>query len=314
MTLGGLIDLWMKEKYRYAPERTKQRLMELTDKYIPEEYRLIHVKRIDDDFAGLFMSRLIDTPMRSADRYAVMDVMRDPCGFAVRKKYILYDPFLELRLPARKKVRHHALGEDDIRNIMSLDTHVTENAFFQIKLLTGTRTAECLGLCWSHVDFAAGTIRICDQLQYIAGNGKRKLGLSGHLKNFRPRVIHPPDLTFELLQIRKSEQEQEKQKWIDDPDHDYIFTNEKGGPISPSTISAAFREIVPHVHEKGMRLHDLRITNATITYRLTKDLKRAQKDLGHASPDVTMKYYIEPDPSKDKDVAEAIDRYYDFLS
>ena len=310
MRLEQLYDKWYAAKYRDVPISMQERIRNLSETFFLNEYRDMPVRLIGDEFALWYLQKLMERSARQNDRRDAVGILRDICGYAVRSKIIPYNPFLELRVPALETTRHHALSKEDIQLIMGLDPHVTEHNFFQVKLLTGTRTSECLGMCWEHVDFATGTIRICDQLQYFhTEDGKRELRLSGHLKNYKPRVIKPPAITFDRLRIRQEQQKCMKAN-CEDGSPSFIYTDDYNNPISPFRISEAFRNCIPMAKERGLRLHDLRITNATIEYRLTGDLEKVRKNLGHASSDVTMRYYIDIDYGWDKALADAIDAYY----
>ena len=71
-------------------------------------------------------------------------------------------------------------------------------------LFTGIRESEAIGLTWDCVDFKAGTVKVCKQLQ------KRPLADGGFtfapLKNDKVRTLKLAPFVMDLLKGRKKEQ------------------------------------------------------------------------------------------------------------
>jgi len=48
------------------------------------------------------------------------------------------------------------------------------------------------------------------------------------------------------------------------PDSDYVFAHADGMPLDPSTVTHAFDKVIREAGLRGIRLHDLRHTHASL--------------------------------------------------
>jgi integrase len=74
-------------------------------------------------------------------------------------------------------------------------------------------------------------------------------------------------------------------------DDDLVFGDMDGNPISPSTVSHAFRDICKKAEIDRIRFHDLRHTHATLMMKQGTSPKVVQERLGHSSISVTLDVY-----------------------
>ena len=72
---------------------------------------------------------------------------------------------------------------------------------------------------------------------------------------------------------------------------DLVFGDVYGGPLSPSTVSHAFRDICKKTAIRGIRFHDLRHTHATMLMKQGINPKVVQERLGHSSISITLDVY-----------------------
>ena len=143
-------------------------------------------------------------------------------------------------------------------------TGLRDRCIIRLMLNTGLRSAECLDLKLTDIDWNSG------QMMVREGKGQKDRAL----------WINPDVL--ELLQKWRARR----------PDgSDYLFITGKGGPVSGRALKAMVERrgkkagLTKHVHP-----HTLRHSFATEMYRQTKDIRRVQKMLGHADLSTTMIY------------------------
>jgi hypothetical protein len=70
-----------------------------------------------------------------------------------------------------------------------------------------------------------------------------------------------------------------------------VFTKADGSTLVPDSVSQRFDRLVIRTGLPQVRLHDLRHLAASLTYRVTRDLKLTSQMLGHSSTAITEAVY-----------------------
>jgi integrase len=86
----------------------------------------------------------------------------------------------------------------------------------------------------------------------------------------------------------------------------YVFTNQRGRPISPDTLTRTFNALVASSGLPPIRLHDLRHGAGCLALQAGADLKVNQDQLGHSSIVFTADTYVTVVPQVTHDTAEAV--------
>ncbi len=287
------------ESSKHFTDLEKENFRELLNKYIKSFSSDFTINQIDDDFRLALVNYLNARKCPFNIREKIVGFLRDVCYSAMEKNFIRYNPFINVQLQADKPIKYHSLNEDEIQKILKLDSNDINNAFLQIKLLTGMRTSETLGLCWSDVFSDEGRIFVRNQIR-----GDNETVLIHTTKNYKPRKILPPSLTFEILEKVRAITADNKENKLN-----LVFCNPDGSPLKPAPIRELLREVIGR--EKA-RLHDLRVTNLTVIYKQTKNLALASKEAGHQDTDVTSKHYVDVKPDLNA-AKNAFDRYYSMM-
>lgn len=87
---------------------------------------------------------------------------------------------------------------------------------------------------------------------------------------------------------------------------EFVFTNSDGNMINYSSILKSYQRILKRCGIPQSGLHKLRHTFATRLLSAGADIKSIQDLLGHASPDITMKYYLHPDQEQLRNVVNLL--------
>lgn len=74
-------------------------------------------------------------------------------------------------------------------------------------------------------------------------------------------------------------------------DDDLLFSDRKGRPIRPNTVTRAWAMLASHAGVKVIRLHDARHTHASLMLKQGIHPKIVQERLGHASITMTLDTY-----------------------
>jgi len=201
-------------------------------------------------------------------------------GYAVRHKYIDYNPVREAERPRdqgnEKEQKIGILKPKEIKSFIDSLESQKYKTLFKLAIMSGARQGELLGLKWSDVDWKNSQIHIQRtynngtwyDVKTKASNRKIDLGPSmmGDLKKWK-LACKPNDMNL-------------------------IFPNKVGKPINHSNMR--FRYFYPALEDSGIekiRFHDLRHTYASLLIEQGENIKYIQSQLGHSSPTVTLNVY-----------------------
>jgi integrase len=207
-------------------------------------------------------------------------------SYAVRHKYLDYNPFKEVERPRGQSQEQEgsAHGNDNIRvlthcRITDLLAQVTDSKYrtlFMLAIFSGARQGELLGLKWSDIDWQNNQIHI----QRTFNKGRF---FTPKTKTSKRKIDIGPTVITEL------------KKWklaCLRNDLDLVFPNKAGEPINYSNMVQ--RQFLPALKAADLpriRFHDLRHTYASLMINQGENIKYIQAQLGHSSPTVTLNVY-----------------------
>lgn len=151
---------------------------------------------------------------------------------------------------------------------------------FELLAYTGLRIGECLGLTWSDIDHDGGVLRVHRQLTRYREHGPLKTEAGRREVELAPAIAR-------LL----------RDHWLASPwkgPDDPLFTNSVGRPVDYRKVGEAFRVAVRRsgVRRDGrLSLHSLRHGYASLLIAEGLDVVFVSRQLGHASPNVTLSVY-----------------------
>ncbi|MCU1592174.1 MAG: phage integrase [Frankiales bacterium] len=162
-------------------------------------------------------------------------------------------------------------------------------ALWHLIAFRGLRRGEAATLAWADVDLDGGTARI-----------------AGTKSDTSRRTITLDSGTVLELRAHRARQLQERLEWGTAwTDSGRVFTREDGTPVDRNAVSDRFDRLVGQADMPPIRLHDLRHTAASLTYRATRDLKLVSELLGHSGIQITSDIYTSVFEDVDRDAAEA---------
>ena len=159
----------------------------------------------------------------------------------------------------------------------------THRPLLATAIFTGLRLGELLGLTWADIDFSAGLISVRRQLDR---DGER-------VKPKTPQAIREVVLMPALARIVREHQLQSQFEDDDDP----VFASAVGTPMHYRNVSrrgldgAVKRAGLNGGSRPSLRFHDLRHTFASLLIAEGTNVVFVSGQLGHASPDITLKVY-----------------------
>lgn len=165
--------------------------------------------------------------------------------------------------------------------------------FVDVLAGTGMRPGEVLALSWRDISFATGVIFVHSTLTQVKGQGLVVQPTPKSL--YSERGLRMPELVERVLWARRSRAGHP----VDGP----VFATRNGTYISDSNMRRMWRAAVSEKYSH-VSFADYRKAVATLIER-AEGMEAAGKALGHSSPEITRKYYVERDQIVD--FSEVID-------
>lgn len=204
--------------------------------------------------------------------------------------YLRFNPAEACELPRIEKKEMTPLDSKAICAFMEIIRGHRFEAVYLTMLFTGLRRGEACGLTWDCVNLGKGTIHIDKQLQNIPGRpGEFHLVPT---KNSKGRTITAAASIVKLLKKQYVQQLEARLKagplW---QDNGFVFCNELGEHLSPSTVYHQYKRLVASIGRPDARLHDLRHSYAVAALQAGDDIKTVQGNLGHHTAAFTLDVY-----------------------
>ena len=175
-----------------------------------------------------------------------------------------------------------------------------------LAIYSGLRRGELCGLKWQDVDFNNNTLSVRRSIQALSNKG---IFEKSPKNNSSLRTIKLSNEAVLFLNEHKKWQEEEKHKlgskWVDG---DYIFTQWNGEVIHPDTLTGYFGKFAKKNNlPKGVTLHSLRHTNATLLIAGGMPIRTVASRLGHAQTSTTTNIYTHALQSAEAKAAEVLE-------
>lgn len=255
-------------------------------------------------------------PLSAKSVRNVHGILTKALSVAVQMGYLRDNPADRVTLPRVEKTEIHPLTDDQVKAFLAASAGDEYETLLKVILFTGLREAEAMGLTWDCVDFKAGTLTICKQLQ------KRPIADGGFtfapLKNDKTRVLKPAPFVMDLLTKQRKTQAAQRllagdlwEGWQDEREHKtaLVFTTATGGNFSPQTVLNHYKKIAAKIGIPESRVHDLRHTFAVLSLQNGDDVKTVQGNLGHATASFTLDVYGHVSERMKEDSAARMEAY-----
>lgn len=170
----------------------------------------------------------------------------------------------------------------------------------RIALATGMRRGEIVGLEWGNVDLEAAVINVTQsRTKYnTIKPPKTKAGV---------RTIHLDSATKISLEKWKAYQRESLLTiGIEQSDTTPVCCSDIGVYIDLSNLERFWRSFKKEYSFEGLRLHELRHTQATQLLANGMDVKTVQTRMGHSNASVTLNWYAHAVDDNDKTAADMV--------
>ncbi|MEU3507487.1 tyrosine-type recombinase/integrase [Streptomyces longwoodensis] len=239
-----------------------------------------------------FMATLKREEVGAATRFEVLRVLRNALNRAIREELLTRNVALLVDMPKVTKDKGASWNaREAITFLRSVRAHRLYAACVLV-LVLGLRRSEVLGLRWQDVDFEARQFTPVKQVQRVKSVG---LVLKDLKTESSQAVLPLPEFCARVLEERRELQELERKiagdHWSQKPDHDLIFSSERGGMIDPVGFSRTFDRLVKRAGVRRITVRLARHTCGTLLAFLKVHPKVAQAILRHSQISMTMDVY-----------------------
>ena len=220
--------------------------------------------------------RAANTALRTAVRWGIL--VRNPCEFVD---------------PPRVDVRPATIWDEEQVQLFLAEAQRSSSHYvlYLTIILTGARPGEALALRWRSVNLVVGEIVLREKLYRL---GRRHVW--GATKTHRHDAVPVPQLLAGVLAQHRQDQNRWRARLGDGyDDQGLVFAQPNGRPLHARNLyrrdftRLARRAGLPHI-----RLYDLRHCHATCLAESGVPVHILQRQLGHKSAAVTMRYYVHP--------------------
>jgi integrase len=241
-------------------------------------------KRTEDNPNPEPVRALADSTIRS-----VYTVLRMGLDGAVRDGLLARNPAVSVQRPGVARTEATYLDPQRVTELLTAAESSRYHTALLLIATTGLRRGECLALRWSDdVDLDAGTIRVRDTVQRIAG----KLS-TGPVKTDRSRRTIPisPALVAMLRRHRVTQLEERMRAANQWTDTGLVFTTDLGRVVEPRNLLRVVEAAAKRIAQDGVGAHTLRHSAATAWLEAGVHIKQVSDLLGHSSVAITGDVY-----------------------
>lgn len=316
MALARWIEIWLDEYTGDKKYLTVKHYKAQCKAHIVPSLGAVKLSTLTAPHMQAFYNGLLRAGLSPKSVRNVHGILTKCLSTAVQVGYLKSNPASMVTLPKVAKKEITPLTDEQVRDFLQVSAGDEYEIPLKMILFTGLRESEAIGLTWDCVDFKAGTVTVCKQLQ------KRPLADGGWvfvpLKNDKTRILKPAPFVMELLARRRKEQAEQRLKagdvWQGWKDSDgmksaLVFTTANGYHLSPQTMYLHYKKLAAQIGAPESRVHDLRHTFAVLSLQNGDDVKTVQGNLGHATAAFTLDVYGHVSERMKEDSAARMEGY-----
>ena len=237
------------------------------------------------DGATAYTQRYAHRVLRSALSYAVFPLKALPAN-----------PLFGIKGPSHTTKKFEVWTPEQCETFLASTVDDKYYVAYVLDIDCGIRGGETLGLQWTDIDLAAGTVHIQATLNLykgrIVGRGKTKTKSSDRVIPLTPRALQ----ALRRQRAKLLERGLAATLWV--------VPTVRGGPVNRSNFRRVYKTAVLAAGLPYIRPHDMRHTHATILVQNGVGAKDVAERLGHSSVTTTLQTYVHSDLEQQRKVTE----------
>jgi len=220
----------------------------------------------------------------------MLRLLRQMLDHAVEWGYLRKNPAKSVKHPSIPKKEMDCLSPNEVNRLLQ-STNDKWYAFVLTAVVTGMRLGELLAMKWDSFDWDKGRYFVRETVLLSREGRSAKLGQPKTDSSCSSVDLTPRCLTA-LKEHRKRQAEDRLKAGDKNEDSGLVFAGDRGGLLDHRNVVQ--RVFVPFLKAAGLRklrFHDLRHTCASILISQGESPKYIQKQLRHASVQITFDRY-----------------------
>jgi integrase len=313
ITLGELLRRWLRD---YASmnttDRTQESYASIVERHlIPALGKVSLVDLQAQTIQGYYAKKLLEGRADGRGGLSARSVvyhhriLSKALDYAVKMGLVVRNVAKVVEPPRAARVTMQTLSPEEVSRFLDVARDTDYYVYFATLLYTGLRRGELLALRWRNLELSNGTLSVVETA-YRLGSGEYRIKEPKTAQSRRTVVL--PHSLVELLKAYRFDQELLRiQLGIGLGPDDFVFIRPDGSPMNPNGVTLAFRRIIRRVGLKGIRVHDLRHTHASLMVTIGIHPKVVSERLGHANVGITLDLYSHVLPGLQEAAAEKFD-------
>lgn len=237
-----------------------------------------------------------DKPLSSNTVKKHYVLLRTSLSVAKEQDIIFKNPMEKVIPPKYIKPKIKFYTIEQLQMLFKLCTGTLLEPAIYLAGLLGLRREEISGLKWSNVNLKNNIITIDE----VAARADNDIVRKAPKTETSIRKLTIPDLLHDVLVrvnqrqiIERNELQKDEITDLNINQNIYVVSNHDGEPLNPAHLSSMFAKFIKRNNLPDISLRGLRHSVASIANLSGVTLYDISKMLGHASPDITGKVYVE---------------------
>jgi integrase len=222
--------------------------------------------------------------------------------YAVKTGLIRHNPARYVEFPKDKTFTGAFYSVKEIEQLLKACRRTVLEPPIILATHYGLRRGEIMGLRWKDVDFAAGTMAICNTRVRIKTEVEKQPKSTSSLRTF-PLI---PSVKTYLAKLKILQEEHKTTFGNTYTDNDFVCKWPDGKALEIGYINSALTKLLKSNNMRHIRLHDLRHSTASYLNKLGFTPKEIQVWLGHSDIKTTMNIYTHIDVGMKENIASKI--------
>jgi integrase len=228
-------------------------------------------------------------------------VLKEALSHAIKWELIHRNVGDAVTPPRPVETEMNALDPGGLEQILKIARGTMYFPLIHLATYTGMRRSELCGLRWKDVNLQRGTVSIAQILHCLKGGrivieapksakGKRLIDLS-------------QDAVFALRSYREVVEADQEILGTPLAGERLVFSKADGSPLLPNTVTHAFGKIARKAGTKGITLHSLRHSHASVMLQEGVSSRTVADRLGHSNVVITLGTYSHLTPGVKEEAA-----------
>ena len=289
-TVGDWLDHWLGLRDDLRPRTREKYELDIRARIKPNigSLRLDKLQpiQVESMYRALRERGLADTTV-----HHVHSVLHAAYREAFRLELVAVDVMDRVKAPKMSRKEINAPTLDQAKQILEAASEEGRRAYarWALALRWGMRQGEVLGLRWEDVDLDEGRVRVRQALQRQTGRG---LVVEKPKSRAGQRTFTIDEDTLSALRAWRREQSERRLLLGQWPDHDLVFTGDRGNKIDGRNEHRIWKRILERAGVPHYRIHDCRHTAATIMLEAGIPDRVVMEILGHSQISLTLNTYV----------------------